>query len=296
VEANPLILSATHPHHGHTHTGSVKRLIRAPLLRRESIGDAYHVLTFEVPAGIAASSGQFLMARGANWGDAPLLARPMSLLCGGTEPAVLIKVVGEGTSRMARAEPGEFFTLLAPLGSGWKTPNPALNPVLVAGGVGVAPLMFLARELHARGIRPTFIYGGRSARDLPLDDEVAAVSELYLTTEDGSRATQGRVTDVLDRVVHSSAEVFTCGPERMMARVTAICRDRSLPCHASLETRMACGYGVCLGCAVPLVGGQYLYACMDGPCVDAHTIEWNRTGETLPVGECEPPRPEGLRP
>jgi dihydroorotate dehydrogenase electron transfer subunit len=268
-------------------------LIHAPLLQRESIGDAYHVLTFDVPGGLVATSGQFVMARGTGWGDAPLLPRPMSLLSTGAKPAVLIKVVGEGTSRMARAEPGDSFSLLAPLGNGWKTPNPQLSPVLVAGGVGVAPLLFLARELHAQGIRPTFVYGGRSARDLPLDDEVAEVSDLYLTTEDGSRATRGRVTDVLGRVVHPSAEIFTCGPERMMARVVAICRERTVPCHASLETRMACGYGVCLGCAVPLVGGHYLYACTEGPCVDAHTIDWNQPGESPPAGECELASPEG---
>src|SRR5262249_30212060 len=99
-----------------------RELVTAPLLRRESMGEQYHVLTFDAPAGITARAGQFTMLRGAEWGDAPLLPRPMSYLTAGTTPSVLIKVLGEGTTRMARAEPGEPFTLLGPLGNTWRPP------------------------------------------------------------------------------------------------------------------------------------------------------------------------------
>ena len=255
-----------------------KRRVVAPLVKRQSIGDVYHVLTFHVADGLDALPGQFLMARGSDWSDSPLLGRPMSCLSGGTQPSVLIKVVGDGTRRMARAEPGERFTLLGPLGNHWPAPDPGRVQLLVAGGVGVAPLLFLGRQLAAGGARPMALYGGRSARDLPLSDELAQVSDLSITTEDGSRAVRGRVTDVLTRVARPGMEVFTCGPHRMMAAVAAICEERGLDCHASLETRMACGYGVCLGCAVPLRGEDYLYACVDGPCVDARRIDWNRDG------------------
>jgi NAD(P)H-flavin reductase len=126
-----------------------RRQLTLPLLRRESIGNAYHVLTFDDRDGSGAIPGQFVMVRGAEWGDAPLLPRPMSYLSGGTEPSFLVKVVGEGTQRMARAEPGEPFTLLGPLGQPWRAPTLGRKPVLVAGGVGVAPLVFLARARHA---------------------------------------------------------------------------------------------------------------------------------------------------
>ena len=89
-----------------------KELVTAPLLRRESMGEHYHVLTFDLPTGITAGAGQFMMIRGAEWGDAPLLPRPMSYLTAGNTPSILIKVIGEGTLRMGRAEPGEPFTLL----------------------------------------------------------------------------------------------------------------------------------------------------------------------------------------
>jgi dihydroorotate dehydrogenase electron transfer subunit len=264
-----------------------KRYLVAPLLRNERIADAYRVMTFDVPGGLDASPGQFLMARGNDWSDAPLLARPMSILSGGVEAAVLIKVVGDGTRRMARAEPGEHFTLLGPLGNRWPLPSPGHRPLLVAGGVGVAPLLFLARELARGGARPTALYGGRTDRDLPLSDELAEVTELRLFTEDGSRGSRGRVTDGLADMAGLGREVYTCGPHRMMAIVAALSEEHGLICHASLETRMACGYGVCLGCAVPVGGGEYLYACLDGPCVDARRVDWRANGE----GPSPPERP-----
>jgi dihydroorotate dehydrogenase electron transfer subunit len=253
--------------------------VTLPLLRRESIGGLYHVLTFDHPEGSAALPGQFAMVRGAEWGDAPLLPRPMSYLTAGTTPSILIKVIGEGTLRMGRAEPGEPFTLLGPLGRPWRAPSPGRRMVLVAGGVGIAPILFFARALAAEqpgGPKPIAIYGGRSARDLPLDDELTELTELIITTEDGSRGVRGRVTDVLGDVLGPDREVFTCGPDRMMAKVAELCAKRDVPCDVSLETPMACGYGVCLGCPVPTAESGYLYACVEGPCVDARRVDWSR--------------------
>jgi dihydroorotate dehydrogenase electron transfer subunit len=258
-----------------------RRQITAPLLRRESIGDAYHVLTFDVPEGVEAVAGQFAMVRGAEWGDAPLLPRPMSYLTAGATPSILIKVYGEGTTRMARAESGEPFSLLGPLGNSWRPHTEGRRQVLVAGGVGVAPLLFLARQFAASGRHSIALYGGRTVRDLPLDDELAELSELHVSTEDGSRGHHGRITDVLERMLEEDMEVYTCGPDRMMAAVAAICAARDIPCEASLETPMACGYGVCLGCPVRTVDGQYLYACVQGPCIDARRIAWGG-GEHAP--------------
>lgn len=256
-------------------TPSLRRQITAPLLSRESIGKAYHVLTFDVPQGVEAGPGQFCMVRGAEWGAAPLLPRPMSYLTAGTTPSILIKVFGDGTRRLAHAEPGEHFTLLGPLGNTWPAPTAGLRPVLVAGGVGIAPLLFFAKLLNKQGLNPIALYGGRSVKDLPLEDELARVCEVHITTEDGSFGHHGRVTDVLGDHLNGAVQVFTCGPDRMMASVARVCAERDVPCIASLETPMACGYGVCLGCPVPTVEDRYLYACVDGPCIDASRINWN---------------------
>jgi dihydroorotate dehydrogenase electron transfer subunit len=182
---------------------------------------------------------------------------------------------------MARAEPGEPFTLLGPLGNTFRAPQTGRRPLLVAGGVGIAPLLFFARVLVEKGQRPIALYGGRTARDLPLEDDLSEVSELHLATEDGSRGSKGRVTDVLETLLAEDVEVYTCGPDRMMAAVASLCEARDLPCEASLETPMACGYGVCLGCPVPTVDGSYLYACTQGPCVDVRRIAWGQ-GEHAP--------------
>ncbi len=256
-----------------------------PLLRRDSAGSAYHVLTFDVPDELVASPGQFVMVRGAEWGDAPLLPRPMSLLSAGATPSILVKVVGEGTLRMGRAEPGEPFTVLGPLGRGWPTPDPQRRPLLAAGGVGVAPLLYLARELAAAGRRPVAVYGGRSLRDLPLCEDLARVAEVHLTTEDGSQGLRGRVTDALEALIAPDVEIFTCGPHRMMAAVADLAAAHDLPCQVSLEAPMACGYGVCLGCPVPAAEGGYLYACQEGPCIDARRIAWHAAPAPREAGE-----------
>jgi dihydroorotate dehydrogenase electron transfer subunit len=212
----------------------------------------------------------------------------MSLLTAGDRASILVKVVGEGTRRLAHASSGEPFDLLAPLGVPFRPCPEGHRPVLVAGGVGIAPLLFLARELapggRSPGVKPLALYGGRTAADLPLDGELAALADLWIATEDGSRGTRGRVTVLLERMLdelaasHQPAKVYTCGPDAMMAAVASRCASRGVPCEVSLETPMACGYGVCLGCPVPRADKTgYLYACTEGPCIDATAVDWSRS-------------------
>ena len=265
------------------------QLTRTHLLRRESIGNSYHVLTFETLEDTCPQPGQFTMIRSPEWGQAPLLSRPMSYLSGGTTPSLLIKVCGEGSARLGRAEAGEPFLILGPLGVGWRAHDPELRQVLVAGGVGIAPLVFLARS-SAQKSRTVLLYGGRSDRDLPLLDDAAEFCQVDVTTEDGSRGHHGRVTDLLQKYLKEGVEVFTCGPDSMMAAVARLCAAAEVPCEVSLEAPMACGYGVCLGCAVPAAAGGYLYACVTGPCVDAGHVDWDRAHTSLrtPVTQGHP--------
>lgn len=254
------------------------QLTMTHLLRRETIGNAYHVLTFEdAHAGVdSAQPGQFTMIRSPEWGQAPLLSRPMSYLSGGSTPSLLVKVCGEGSARLGRAEAGEPFLLLGPLGAGWRKPNPARKQVFVAGGVGIAPLLFLARTLGTTHPKPVLLYGGRSNRDLPLSDDATEFCQVQLATEDGSAGHFGRVTELLSRYVDADSEVYTCGPNAMMAAVAAHCATAGVACEVSLEAPMACGYGVCLGCAVPATAGGYMYACVKGPCVESAAVDWQR--------------------
>ncbi|MCC6524876.1 MAG: dihydroorotate dehydrogenase electron transfer subunit [Polyangiaceae bacterium] len=255
-----------------------------PVVACRELGRGYAVVRFAADPPLPARAGQFAMLRSPSWGSAPLLPRPMSLLESGREPAVLVKVVGEGTARLAAARPGEPWSWLAPLGRPWSPLPGGARPVLVAGGVGVAPLLFLARELagaaRPEAPLPLAVYGGRSAQDLPLAAELGEVAELTVATEDGSRGVAGRVTVALERLLAAerghALQLYTCGPQPMMAAVAALAAAAGVPCEASLEAPMACGYGVCLGCAVPRSepAGSYLYACVDGPCVDARSVDW----------------------
>lgn len=260
-------------------------MITMPLSRRQELEAGYHVLWFDAPEPIAAQAGQFAMVRGDDWGSAPLLPRPMSLLTAGRRPSVLIKVVGEGTRLMGGAAEGNPYTFLAPLGRPWRRPEADEAPLLVAGGVGVAPLVYLAESLRDQGLAPdrvTVLYGGRTDRDLPLNERLDELAQLRVATEDGSRGTAGRVTVLVTeelerrRAEGIATRVYCCGPHGMMAAVAELAADFDVPCEASLEAPMGCGYGVCLGCAVAKTEGGYLYCCVDGPCVDAARIDWSR--------------------
>lgn len=255
-------------------------VVSCRLSRRDDLGAGYFVLVFEPDVPIPAPAGAFAMVRSESWGLAPLLPRPMSMLTDGDAPSILIKVVGEGTRRMAEAAIGERFTLHAPLGKPWPLPSADEAPLLVAGGVGVAPLVYLARTLADRGRDVVSLYGGRTRNDLPLADALAAAGRLEVSTDDGSRGTEGRVTVLLERELEQrrgreATRVFCCGPHPMMAAVAAMAARFDVACDASLEAPMGCGYGVCLGCPVARADGGYLYTCVDGPCVDAKTIDWS---------------------
>jgi dihydroorotate dehydrogenase electron transfer subunit len=247
---------------------------RAHVAEVRGMGAGYAIVVLDDPAAPPARPGQFVMVHGA-WGNAPLLPRPMSILAAGPRLELLVKVVGEGTRRLCEARPGEAVDVLGPLGTVFEDPAAGTRAVLIGGGVGVAPLWFLAEEWARRGgARPTLVYGGRTAQDLPGAERLAAITDLVVTTEDGSRGRCGRVTVALDELVRPGAMVYTCGPSPMMAAVARHAIAAGVPCTASLEAPMACGFGVCLGCAVPRVGGGFLYCCVQGPVVDAARIDW----------------------
>jgi dihydroorotate dehydrogenase electron transfer subunit len=161
---------------------------------------------------------------------------------------------------------------------------------LVAGGVGSAPLLLLGRRLVERGVRFDFYYGGRRASDLARSDEFGALAaqsggRLIAATEDGSRGVHGRVTAALAAALNgpraapsppdaSYRELFACGPMPMLAALAALAAERGLPGQAALETEMGCGYGACLGCAVPHLSGRFALCCKEGPVFRLDEVRW----------------------
>jgi dihydroorotate dehydrogenase electron transfer subunit len=239
-------------------------LARGNFVLRLSLPDDGAMLAQALP-------GQFVMLRG-EWGRDPLLPRAFSILrlCdGGCE--ILVKAIGRGTRLLELALAGAPMTVLGPLGTPFPSPEASRVDLLVAGGVGLAPLLWLAEKYRDGAYH--LLYGARTAEDLVLLDDIAATGcKLTLTTEDGSRGVRGRVTDAMTSV--EAARVLTCGPNAMMRAVVEIARKHEVPCLVSVEGEMACGIGVCLGCALPLTEGArpFAYACVDGPVFDAAKI------------------------
>lgn len=243
------------------------------------------MLTLSSPAiAAAAVPGQFVqVAVGASAGATtadPLLRRPLSLC---TIDAALgriscvYRVVGRGTALLARVTVGATVRLLGPLGSSFPDPGRRQQAplLLVGGGLGIPPLAAAAAWARRAGRTPQAILGARTAADLAGRAQVQAVTaEVLLATEDGSAGRRGLVTDLLADHLSPGAEVWACGPGPMLAAVAATCAHRDVACWLCVERPMACGFGVCIGCAVARADHTgYLRACVDGPVFAADEID-----------------------
>ncbi len=246
-------------------------------------GGANRRLRLAVPAWPGFEPGQFVMlspgARGSAPRRDPLLPRPMAVYreCDGAEIEILFKVHGRGTALLADARPGQTVGVVGPLGAPFPDPAGHGPALLVAGGTGIASVYELARRLSERGVPTRVLLGARSAGDLMGEADFAALgAALEIATEDGSRGRRGLVTELLRDALGESdgASVYACGPTRMMEAAAGLATAAGGPCFVSLENPMACGFGVCLGCAAPLVGGGFALVCRDGPVLPAERVAW----------------------
>lgn len=222
-----------------------------------------------------AKAGQFVQV-GVSGSHDPFLPRPLSVHdCQDERLSLLYRLRGRGTAMLAEKKAGEFVRLVGPLGNGF--PVTAKQKVIVlAGGIGAAPLYYLIRTLYEAGREIFLFFGAQSAGELFLLDEYARYAhKLNITTDDGSLGTKGFVTDAaLPLIRESEADIYACGPEPMLRRIAAAAKDYGRACYISLEAHMACGVGACLGCVVPVRGGNYLRVCADGPVFSASEVYW----------------------
>jgi dihydroorotate dehydrogenase electron transfer subunit len=254
---------------------------KTTVLRVERFTDDLCRLTLAAPQiAVAARPGQFVMIR-TSLGHDPLLRRPFSIhqtSTGGTVQ-IYFKVVGRGTNLLSRVREGEELSVFGPLGKGFKllAERPA---VLVGGGLGIAPLLFLAKELSLKKAHVETDYillGARAKEELTVlvEDFRQFGMHVRTATDDGSLGYQGFVTDLLSALqLANDAVVYTCGPEPMMARTVAICRSAGVECQVSVESVMACGMGACLGCTRPASDGGYTHVCKNGPVYNAEDLQW----------------------
>ncbi|HET6150266.1 MAG TPA: dihydroorotate dehydrogenase electron transfer subunit [Polyangia bacterium] len=274
------------------------RYFEAKILENRPLGGGYFVLRLGNCQSLGeARPGQFVMLRG-DWERDPLLPRAFSLLSVGSDGTaeVLAKTVGRGTALLERVAVGAAISVLGPLGSSFPGPSPEFIDLLVAGGVGLPPLYMQAARAAATGLaaRSEMLYGGRGTPDLVLLVEMRRMGvALHLTTEDGSSGSRGLVTAALqDRLAHhreTPVRIMGCGPNAMLWAVGRIARDRGIPCFISLEEQMACGIGVCLGCAIPARSRPFRYVCSNGPVFDASDVL--DVGTALPPAACVPSVP-----
>ena len=258
------------------------RQTRVRIWKNDPVGPGYHCMGLLAGREYkTARAGQFVTLRFLD-GIGPLLRRPFSIhrrTAAGIE--LLYRVVGSFTRRLAHSEPDEEIDLLGPLGNGFDVPAGIRRGVMVGGGIGVAPLLFLADEILERGDDPagwTAFIGGRTRHDLLRGD---ALRELGLTvvtaTEDGSAGIPGRVTVPYAAAVGQQPPeiVCACGPVPMLRAVARTAAASAVPCRLSMETVMACGLGACLGCAVEPAEttGGYRHVCRDGPVFDGRALK-----------------------
>ena len=258
---------------------------KVKILWNNEISPSYYRIGFKCHSQYSdAKPGQFIMLRFVDQIN-PLFRRPFSIhrlisKDGGIEGLeVLYKVVGECTKKLSMCIEGDIIDIIGPLGNGFITSNNYNNVFIVGGGVGIAPMLFLASYLQkCTDLSKCIVFlGSRSKHDLLCKDDFLRLGmRVFITTEDGSAGRKGLVTDILETSIKENRPdiIYGCGPPAMLKSLALILETYLIPCQISIETIMACGIGVCLGCAVESkkTPEKYLHACLDGPVFDTSEL------------------------
>ncbi len=247
------------------------------VIENERQTDDFVVLTLECNRKLPEMiPGQFVNVR-VDGSNRVYLRRPLSIHdvdYTKKQLMLLIQDVGEGTKILSGLAVGSNVNIVYPLGNGYSLPSSG-RVLLVGGGCGVAPLLFLGRFLNEHGIKPRFLIGARTKTSLVRLDAYREFGEVMVTTEDGSMGTRGYVIHhpVMRTESPDFDTIYTCGPDAMMKVIAKYAGNHSISCQVSLENNMACGFGVCLCCVTPTVDGHKC-TCVDGPVFDSKYLQW----------------------
>jgi len=260
----------------------------APVIKNVKFPNHNYLVSLRAPkVAQQALPGQFVMAAQVDDSSIPypLLRRALAVYSTTQEDGeksiinLLLKIVGDGTLRLASLEKDDTVNLIGPLGNSFNTVhNTSRKHFLVAGGIGIASFYLLAEQLRQKNQEVHLIYGGQTADDLVgLEDFQMLDIPVYVTTNDGSQGFKGLVTEGLEiylqKVPYDNLTIYTCGPTPMMKAVSDLAAHHSIACQISVEAKMACGFGVCLGCSVKTTD-TYRLACQHGPIFDASEFIW----------------------
>ena len=220
--------------------------------------------------------GQFVQAR-IDGSSTTFLRRPFSIHYvdkKANELWLLIQIIGEGTRRLSMYERGELLNVILPLGNGFSVPQSAgAKILLIGGGVGMAPLLYLGDVLKSIGYSPVFLLGARSDKDLMQMEAFESTGRVYVTTEDGSKGEKGFVTHHSILRKEKWDKIYSCGPQPMMEAVAKYAKASGVDCEVSLENLMACGIGACLCCVENTVSGN-VCVCTEGPVFNINQLTW----------------------
>jgi len=260
--------------------------VEAQLVENRPLPRDNYLLTFRAhQISSETLPGQFVMAAPQTHQvvPSPLLKRALAVYSvGGDHLSFVVKAIGEGTLRLGLMQPGHLANLIGPLGNGFDlTAGRSKVNFVIVGGVGIASVYLLAEKLRQQGDEVHLLYGARTADELILLDDFRSLDiPLFVATDDGSHGFHGFITaglgDYIRQQDASRLNFYACGPEPMLRAVAAFACAQRIPCQVSVEARMACGFGVCLGCSVATRDG-YRLACSDGPVFEASELIWDKS-------------------
>ena len=220
--------------------------------------------------------GQFVEVKINN--STTFLRRPISINLVDKEKNelwLLVQIVGDGTKFMSELKPDDMVNIVLPLGNGFSIPQSGtkMELLLIGGGVGTAPMLYLGEYLKKAGFKPNFLLGARSQKDVLQMAEFEKIGDVYITTEDGSLGEKGYVTNHSILKSKRFDRIYTCGPKPMMMAVAKVANEASIDCEVSLENTMACGVGACLCCVEKTVDG-HVCVCSEGPVFNIDKLTW----------------------
>ena len=255
-----------------------KHIIDLQVVSVEALGERFVLLKCTDPNAPLPPMmpGQFAQLR-VDGSKETFLRRPISINFVDTKLNqiwFLVQLVGAGSRALGRLREGDTLNALLPLGNGFSMPVSAEKKhLLVGGGVGTAPLLYLGAQMNLMGMRPTFLLGARTKDMLLQLDDFERVGDVYVSTEDGSAGEKGFVTQHSILFKQHFDRISVCGPSPMMKAVARFARTNSVPCEVSLENMMACGLGACLCCVEKTVKGN-VCVCTEGPVFDINELTW----------------------
>jgi dihydroorotate dehydrogenase electron transfer subunit len=247
----------------------------ASIISNSEVMPGVHLIWLESPQiAPIAQPGQFVMV---HCGQECLLRRPLSIhqVADTSKLALLFTVVGKGTYWLSQCQAGNNIDLLGPLGNSYFIHPASHNLLLVAGGIGIAPLRFLAQEGLYQGYSVRLLLGASTATQLYSKPFLPSEAELIVATEDGSAGRKGMITDLMPDFTSWADQIFACGPVSMYHTIATQSQHLLKPVQISLEVRMGCGLGVCYGCTVKTKNGLK-QVCQDGPIFDLEDILWDK--------------------